>query len=42
MQDQEVELKYTPPNEFAPVLEQEFRVWGKAVEMAKVKLDRLF
>ena len=39
MQDQGVELKYTPPNEFAPVLEQEFRVWGKAVEMAKVKLD---
>lgn len=39
MQEQGVELKFTPPHEFAPVLEREFRVWGKAVEMAKVKLD---
>lgn len=39
MQEQGVELKFTPPNEFSPVLEREFRVWGKAVEMAKVKLD---
>ena len=39
MQDQGVALRYTPPSEFAPVLEQEFRVWGKAVEMAKVKFD---
>lgn len=28
-----------PKIPFAPVLEREFRVWGKAVEMAKVKLD---
>jgi tripartite-type tricarboxylate transporter receptor subunit TctC len=39
MQEQGVELKYTPPEEFGPLVEQEFRIWGKAVEMAKVKLD---
>jgi len=39
MQDQGVALKYTPPDEFTPVLKQVFRVRGKAVEMAKVKLD---
>jgi tripartite-type tricarboxylate transporter receptor subunit TctC len=39
MQDQGVALKYTPPSKFAPALEQEFRVWGKALEMAKVKFD---
>lgn len=39
MQSQGVELKYTPAEEFAPMIEQEFKTWGKAVEMAKVKLD---
>jgi tripartite-type tricarboxylate transporter receptor subunit TctC len=39
MQDQGVELKYTPAEEFGPIIEQEFRTWGKAVEMAKVKLE---
>ena len=39
MQEQGVELKYTPAEEFGLVTEQEFRTWGKAVEMAKVKLD---
>ena len=39
MQAQGVELKYTPAEEFAPLIEQEFKTWGKAVEMAKVKLD---
>lgn len=39
MQAQGVELKYTPAEEFGSVTEQEFRTWGKAVEMAKVKLD---
>ncbi len=39
LQDQGVELKFTPAAEFGQVIEQEFRTWGKAVEMAKVKLD---
>jgi tripartite-type tricarboxylate transporter receptor subunit TctC len=39
MQAQGVELKYTPAEEFATLIEQEFKTWGKAVEMAKVKLD---
>lgn len=39
MQDQGVELKFTPADEFGRMVEQEFRTWGKAVEMAKVKLD---
>lgn len=39
MQDQGVELKFTPADEFGPMVEQEFRTWGKAVEAAKVKLD---
>jgi tripartite-type tricarboxylate transporter receptor subunit TctC len=39
MQEQGVELRYTPAPEFARVVEQEFRVWGKAVEQAKVKLE---
>jgi tripartite-type tricarboxylate transporter receptor subunit TctC len=39
MQAQGVELKFTPADEFAPLIEQEFKTWGKAVEMAKVKLD---
>jgi tripartite-type tricarboxylate transporter receptor subunit TctC len=39
MQAQGVELKFTPAEEFAPMIEQEFKTWGKAVEMANVKLD---
>ncbi len=39
MQAQGVELKFTSGEEFAPLIEREFRIWGKAVEMAKVKLD---
>jgi tripartite-type tricarboxylate transporter receptor subunit TctC len=39
LQDQGVELRYTPADEFAKVVEQEFRTWGKAVEQAKVKLE---
>jgi tripartite-type tricarboxylate transporter receptor subunit TctC len=39
MQAQGVELKFTPGEEFGQLVEREFRVWGKAVEMAKVKLD---
>lgn len=39
MEEQGVELKYTPPEEFGTLLEKEFRTWGKAVEMAKIKLD---
>ena len=37
MQAQGVELKYTPAEEFAPLIEQELKTWGKAVEMAKVR-----
>ena len=39
MQDQGVDLKFIPPEEFSALTEQEFRIWGKAVEAAKVKLD---
>lgn len=39
MESQGVELKFTPADEFGNLIEQEFRTWGKAVEMAKVKLD---
>lgn len=39
MQEQGVELKFTPAAEFGVMVEQEFRAWGKAVEAAKVKLD---
>ena len=39
MQAQGVELKFTSGEDFAPLIEREFRIWGKAVEMAKVKLD---
>ena len=39
MQEQGVELKFTPGPEFGAMAEQEFRAWGKAVEAAKVKLD---
>lgn len=39
MQEQGVELKFTPAAEFGVMVEQEFRAWAKAVETAKVKLD---
>jgi tripartite-type tricarboxylate transporter receptor subunit TctC len=39
MEEQGVELNYTPPDEFGAMIEQEFRTWGKAVEAAKIKLD---
>jgi tripartite-type tricarboxylate transporter receptor subunit TctC len=39
LQDQGVELRYTPAEEFSKVVDQEFRTWGKAVEQAKVKLE---
>jgi tripartite-type tricarboxylate transporter receptor subunit TctC len=39
MQEQGVELKFTPAAEFGVMVEREFRAWGKAVEAAKVKLD---
>jgi tripartite-type tricarboxylate transporter receptor subunit TctC len=39
MQDQGVELRFTPADEFTKVVEQEFRIWGRAVEQAKVRLE---
>ena len=39
MLDQGVDLKFVPPQEFAALTELEFRIWGKVVEAAKVKLD---
>ena len=39
MQEQGVDLKFTPAAEFGALIDQEFRAWGKAVEAAKVKLD---
>ena len=39
MEAQGVELRYSAPDEFGRLVEQEFRTWGKAVETAKVKLD---
>ncbi|MDB5954436.1 tripartite tricarboxylate transporter substrate binding protein [Ramlibacter sp.] len=39
LQEQGVELRYTPADEFAKVVDQEFRTWGKVVEQAKVKLE---
>ena len=39
MQEQGVELKFTPAAEFGALIDLEFRAWGKAVEAAKVKLD---
>jgi tripartite-type tricarboxylate transporter receptor subunit TctC len=39
LQDQGVELRYTPADEFAKVVDQEFRTWGQAVAQAKVKLE---
>jgi tripartite-type tricarboxylate transporter receptor subunit TctC len=39
MQEQGVELRFVPTEEFGRQVEQEFRTWAKAVELAKVKLD---
>jgi hypothetical protein len=39
MEAQGVELKFTPADEFGRMVDNEFRTWGKAVEIAKVKLD---
>lgn len=39
MQEQGVELRFTPAAEFGKVVDSEFAVWGKAVEQAKVKLE---
>lgn len=39
MQEQGVELRFVASAEFGQITEQEFRVWAKAVESAKVKLD---
>jgi tripartite-type tricarboxylate transporter receptor subunit TctC len=39
LQDQGVELRFTPPAEFARVVDQEFSTWAKAVQQAKVKLE---
>jgi tripartite-type tricarboxylate transporter receptor subunit TctC len=39
MQDQGVELRFSPADEFAKVVDQEFRTWGRAVEQAKVRLE---
>ena len=39
LQDQGIALKFTPAAEFSQLIEQEFRVWGNAVEIARVKLD---
>jgi tripartite-type tricarboxylate transporter receptor subunit TctC len=39
MQEQGVELKYLPADEFGQQMAQELRTWAKAVEAAKVKLE---
>ena len=39
MQEQGVELKYLPADEFGRQMAQEFQTWAKAVEVAKVKLE---
>jgi tripartite-type tricarboxylate transporter receptor subunit TctC len=39
MQEQGVELRFAPADEFAKLIDQEFRTWGKAVEQAKVRLE---
>jgi tripartite-type tricarboxylate transporter receptor subunit TctC len=37
--DQGVELRYTPPEEFGKVVDEEFRTWAKVVQQAKVRLE---
>ena len=39
LQDQGIALKFAPAAEFGQVIEQEFRLWGQAVERARVRLD---
>ncbi|HEX2546959.1 MAG TPA: tripartite tricarboxylate transporter substrate binding protein [Ramlibacter sp.] len=39
MQEQGVELRFTPAAEFTRLVDAEFRTWGKAVQDAKVKLE---
>ena len=39
MQEQGVELRYTPGEDFAKVVDEEFRTWGKVVQQAKVRLE---
>jgi tripartite-type tricarboxylate transporter receptor subunit TctC len=39
LQDQGVELRWSSDHEFARLIEQEFRTWGKAVEQARVRLE---
>ena len=39
LQEQGVELRYTPADEFGKVVDQEFRTWSQAVQAAKVKLE---
>lgn len=39
MEEQGVEIKFSTPEEFGPMVEKEFRIWGQAVESAKIKLD---
>ena len=39
LQEQGVELRHTPGEEFARVIDEEFRTWAKAVQQAKVRLE---
>jgi tripartite-type tricarboxylate transporter receptor subunit TctC len=39
LQEQGVELRFTPAEEFGKVVDQEFSTWGKVVERAHVKLQ---
>ena len=39
LQQQGVQLRFTPAAEFGKLVESEFRTWGQAVEHAKVKLQ---
>ena len=39
LQDQGVELRYTPGEEFSKVIDEEFRTWGTVVQQAKVRLE---
>jgi tripartite-type tricarboxylate transporter receptor subunit TctC len=39
MQEQGVELRFTPPADFDKLVDSEFSIWGKAVERANVKLQ---
>ena len=39
LQEQGVELRYTPAEEYTKVIDEEFRTWGKVVHQAKVRLE---